>query len=30
VISMFILIISLRGGREAEGVVGAQETSQTA
>ena len=31
VISVFILIISLRGGRaEAEGVVGAQETSQTA
>jgi hypothetical protein len=31
VVSVFILIISLRGGRaEAEGVVGAQESSQTA
>ena len=31
VISVFILIISLRGGRaEAEGVVGAQETSHMA
>ena len=31
VISVFILVISLRGGRaEAEGIIGAQETSHMA